>query len=338
MEKELELLKKERNERILRNEKAIELESLKRNLKWHKALHILIKINNSVVEKMKKDYYSGLEEDLKEFSGRPIIFAPNHVRMQDIEVQMEACPFHQVLLSGDFENVHGSLAGLLLEKNGIIYFDMNDKCDRKNVQKVIHDVLNSNYNMLWYYEGTWCVSPNKPYNDGSFQIVQTAIDTNAIVVPIAFDMIDHKISVIKYSKPFDYRAIYGNRQLTREEKIEALDLLKGSIGKSLLEIWEEYSNISRDEIVKNYAPELLKYPSPEESFEFRRPNKYGILHKYWDEYLKRILSEWNFTLEDLEEKRFKGNDSLSNEEAFNHLYTLKPNKNNAFLFSKRNHH
>lgn len=335
---DFDIMKEERNKRILQNQQAIELEKISKNLKWHKALHILIRFNNSFIEKMKKDYYCGLKEELKKYKGRPIIFAPNHVRMQDIEVQMEACPFHQVLLSGDYKNVHGSFAGILLEKNGIVYFDMNDKNDRKNVQNVICDVLKSNYNMLWYYEGTWCVSPNKPYNDGSFQIVQIAIDTNAIVVPIAFDMIDHKTAVIKYSTPIDYCDIYGKQKLTCEEKIEALDLLKGLIGRSLFQIWDEYSYTHRDDLVKKFAPEMLKYPSPEEAFEFRPPNKYGVLHNYWDEYLKQVLSEWNFTLEEIEEKRFKGNDVISNDEVFSHLYTIEPNRNNSFLFSKRNHH
>lgn len=337
-QKEFEKIKQERNKRILHKQRAIELEKISKNLKWHQILHTLIKINNSFIEKMKKDYYSDLEEKLKMYDGRPIIFAPNHARMQDIQVQMEACPFHQVLLSGDYKNVHGSLAGVLLEKNGIIYFDMNDKNDRKNVRSVIYDVLKNNYNLLWYYEGTWCVSPNKPYNDGSFQIVQTAIDTNAIVVPIAFDMIDNKIAVIKYSKPIDYSEIYGKRKLTTKEKIEALDLLKGMIGKSLFEIWDEYNHVNRDDLVKKYAPELLQYPNLEEAFEFNPPNKYGVLHKYWDEYLEKVLSEWDFTLEELEEKRFKGNDPVSQEDVFSHLYIIKPNKNNAFLFSKKNHH
>lgn len=334
---EFELLKKVRNERVLNGEPAIEIAEISKNLKWHNVLHTLIKINNSFIEKMKKCYYIGLKEELKDYEGRPIIFAPNHVRMQDIEVQMEACPFHQVLLSGDYENVHKSAAGFLLEKNGIVYFDMNDKNDRQNVQSVIKDILKNNYNMLWYYEGTWCVSPNKPYNDGSFQLVQTAIDTNAIVVPMAFDMIDHKTAVIKYSKPIDYSDIYGKRKLTCEEKIEALDILKGMIGKCLFDIWDEYSFTNRDDLVKACSKQQAKYPTPEEAFDFKPNNKYGVLHQYWEDYLKKILSEWKFTLEDLEKKRFKVNDSIEQDEVFSHLYQIKPNKNNAFLFSKRNH-
>ena len=61
--------------------------------------------------------------------------------------------------------------------------------------------------------------------------------------------------------------------------------------------------------------------------------------KHYQEYLEKVLSEWEFTLEDLEEKRFKDKTKVEPEEAFNHLYEdIKPNMNNAFLFSKRNHH
>ena len=337
-EEGLRKIKEERNNRIEQNLPAAELKGIAKNIKWHSALHAIISVNNSVMEKMKKDYYSNLKDALKEYEGRPIIFAPNHVRMQDIEVQMEACPYHQVLLSGDYENVHGSLPGFLLEKNGIIYFDMKDKQDRKNVQSVVEDVLNSGFNMLWYFEGTWCVSPNRPYGDGSYQIVQTAIDTNAVVVPMAFDLVDPKTAVIKYAEPIDYCAIYGQRKLTPEEKIEALDKLKGLIGTSLFQIWEDYNAINRDSLAVEYAPETLQNPTPEEAFSFKPPHKYGKLHAYWDEYLEKILSEWNFTLDEIEEKRFKANDGTSQDEAFKHLYEIEPNKNNAFLFSKRNHH
>ena len=32
----------------------------------------------------------------------------------------------------------------------------------------------------------------------------------------------------------------------------------------------------------------VKYPSAEEAFEFKQPNEYGVLHKYWNEYLEKI--------------------------------------------------
>ena len=388
--KEQEELKRERQDRIDMLLPAKELEDIKKYIPLHYILYTLMKINNSLIEKMDKDYQKGIRKILKEYKGRPIIFAPNHVRMQDIEVQMEATPIHQVLLSGDYENVHGTLAGQLLEKNGIAYFDMRNPYekeelkkienyinelqelikileefdsdtlalldelnfenvkynkiknnivnDRKNIKSIIRDILLASYNMLWYYEGTWCVSPNNPYNDGSYQIVETAIDTNSIVVPVIFDMIDHKKAVIRYGEPIDYRAIYGNRKLSHEEKIKGLDILKGQIGKGIIDIWEENSYTYRDDLVKQYAPDLYNYPTPEKAFAFEKAPKYGVLHACWDEYLEKILSEWEFTLDDLESKRFKDKTKVEQEDVFNHLYTMKPNMNNAFLFSKRNHH
>ena len=114
--KEQEELKRERQDRIDMLLPAKELEDIKKYIPLHYILYTLMKINNSLIEKMDKDYQKGIRKILKEYKGRPIIFAPNHVRMQDIEVQMEATPIHQVLLSGDYENVHGTLAGQLLEK------------------------------------------------------------------------------------------------------------------------------------------------------------------------------------------------------------------------------
>lgn len=387
--KKQEKIKRDRQKRINEGKPAKELAGIKRNLPLHGLMHKVITINNNK-EGFDKDYQDFIDYKLKDYEGRPIIFAPNHVRMQDIEVEMEAIPVHQVLLSGDFVNVHGSPAGIMLEINGIIYFSMLDpydleelkqdrkyidelkECifilksrnkdvtvleeelikeensyknkidsiinDRKNVRTVIYDVLNHGYNLLWYYEGTWCYSEKNPYNDGSFFIVQAAIDTNAIVVPVVFDMIDHKMAVIRYGDPIDYRAIYGNRILSNEEKKEALDKLKGQIGKGLVDIWEEYNFTKRDDLVKKYAPELLNYPTPEEAFSFKKPEKYGVLHRCWEEYLEKILSEWKFTLKDLESKRFIDKTKVEQDDVFEHLYDLNLNHKNAFLLSKRNHH
>ena len=336
---ELWELKKLREERIKEGLPASELESIQKNVKLHNFLHKVIGINNGLLEKMEKDYEEFPYHLLEKYKKRPIIFAPNHVRMQDIEVEMEATPIHHVLLSGDYENVHGSVAGILLEKNGILYFDMTDTVDRKNIQKVLYDVLSNGYNVLWYYEGTWNVSEKNPYNDGSYQIVQTAIDTNAIVIPISFDMIDHKKAVIRYGSPIDYREIYGQKKLSHEEKIEALDILKGEIGKGIIDIWEKYNFTYRDSLIKKYAPDLHSYPNKEEAFTFKKKEKYGTLHKCFEEYLDIVLKQWHFSLDDLESKRFVDKTKVEQEEVFDHLYNgLKPNMNNAFLFSKRNHH
>lgn len=399
LKQEQEDLKKRRQARIDQGLPAEELEEIQKNLYLHNALYALMKIVNTV-SGYKKDFLNGnvfykkeflkfldkLYEEHPEYKNRPIIFAPNHVRMQDIAIEMDAIPLHMVLLSGDFENVHPDISGKLLEKNGILYLDMDnpydrkdlkkDKAyldelkeyieitgsdvlkeeyekelekynkkiaeiinDRKNIKTIINDVLKNGYNMLWYYEASWNFSENMPYYDGYNYIVQAAVDSNAIVLPVAFDLVDKKHIVgrrracIKFGNPIDYRAKFGDRTLTKEEKVEGLDLLKGEIGKLLFEIWEENSFVKRDDLARKYS----KRPTAEDYFvpDYKRPSP---LRAYWDEYKKRALKEWKFTEEDIAKKHFVDKTKVEQEDVFKHLDDLNLNQKNAFLLSKRNHH
>lgn len=296
-------LKIQRQERIDKNIKAKEVENIEKNLKIHSFLYSMIKIMRIL-----NGYKLNVNQTIKDISDRPIIIAPNHVRKQDIEIIMEAIPFHMFLLSGDFINVHGTVSGAMLEKNGIVYFDMEDKKDRNNVKKIIKEVLDNNINLLWFYEGSWNLSPNKPYYDGNYFIVQAAIDSNALVLPVSFDMIGNE-AYVEVGNFIDFRKKYGCRLLSDDEKKEALDKIKGQIGCGLFNIWERQGITRRKEIPINY----------------------------WEEYKKEVLSEWYFNEQDIDRKHFQDKKYVSNEDAFKHLKTIKLTKNNAFLFSKRNH-
>ena len=236
-QEELEKIKRDRKLRYDFGYPSSEIEDIRKNEKLHNTLYNLIKLarifNRCSKDFPSKEYIQKLREN-EEYKNRPIIVAPNHVRKQDIEIIMEAMPEHMILLSGDYENVHGDIGGVLLEKNGIIYFDMENPYesdfikrkeeylrelkeyidltnnedlikeytkekkiydnviksalnDRANVKNTIRDILNTGYNMLWFYEGSWNLSQNKPYYDGSYFMVEAAIDTDAIVLPVAYD-------------------------------------------------------------------------------------------------------------------------------------------------------
>ncbi len=404
LKQEQEELKQRRQARIDQGLPAEELETIEKNLHLHKTLYTIMKVFNTVIG-YKKDFpkkdelLEKLYKEHPEYKGRPIIFAPNHVRMQDIAIEMEAIPLHMVLLSGDFENVHPDISGKLLEKNGIIYLDMenpydipefkeakayldelqeyieiidsgilkekygnitseelkeeyetelkkyNDKInktinDRKNIKSIIKDILDNGYNMLWYYEGSWNFSENMPYYDGYNFMVQAAIDSNAIVFPVAFDLIDKKYfanrrkACIRFGDPIDYRKIYGNRTLSKNEKNEGLDKLKGQIGYELMiNIWEKNSFAKRNDLAKKYSKKFTAkdYFVP----DYKRPSP---LRAYWDEYIKKALKEWKFTEEDIKKKHFVDKTKVEQEDVFKHLDDLGLNQKNAFLLSKRNHH
>lgn len=384
--KELKEIGIKRDEMIKKGLPAFEIENIKKNLYLHNALYYGIKLVRNLglcgKDFPDRDFIERLYEKHPEYNGRPIIFAPNHVRKEDAETILEAIKPHMVLLSGDYENLHRNIGGPLIEKNGVIYFNMenpyqnedllrdkryieeleeyisitnsdilkeelkrekenyNNKLnniinDRTNIKITIRDVLNALINLLWYYEGSWCLSENMPIYDGHFEMVQAAVDTNAIVIPISYDLVKHGIfkrAVVRVGNAIDFRKIYGNRELTFEEKKDGLEVIKSEILGNLFDIWEQYSKVERDSLVKKYG----RKPSIEEDLthDFKRKSP---LVAYYEKYKKNVLNGWYFTEEDIDKKHFIDKDVTSKEEAFSHLDSLILNKNNAFLASKRNH-
>lgn len=384
--KELKEIGIKRDEMIKKGLPAFEIENIKKNLYLHNALYHGIKLVRNLglcgKDFPDRDFIEKLYEKHPEYKGRPIIFAPNHVRKEDAETILEAIKPHMALLSGDYENLHRNIGGPLIEKNGVIYFNMenpyqnedllrdkryieeleeyisitnsdilkeelkrekenyNKKLnnivnDRTNIKITIRDVLNALINLLWYYEGSWCLSENKPIYDGYFEMVQTAVDTNAIVIPISYDLVKQGIfkkAVVRAGNVIDFREMYGNRKLTTKEKKEGLEVIKSEILGNLLDIWEQYSKVKRDSLVKKYG----RKPSIEEDLthDFKRESP---LVAYYEKYKKNVLNGWYFTEEDIDRKHFFDKDATSKEEAFSHLDSLILNKNNAFLASKRNH-
>ena len=166
-------------------------------------------------------------------------------------------------------------------------------------------------------------------------MVQTAVDTNAIVIPISYDLVKNgmfKKAVVRVGSAIDFREKYGNRVLTSNEKKEGLELIKSEILDNLFDIWEKYSKVKRDELAKKYG----RKPSLAEDLthDFKRKSPLVSCH---EEYKKKVLSEWYFTEDDIDKKHYVDQDAITKEDAFSHLDSLILNKNNAFLASKRNH-
>lgn len=374
--KELERLKKQRDNDIKSSNAVYEARksTLKKNKRYHwplffglKAQRILSGYKIHVLNESPKTYTNAQNEELNTFD-RPIIFAPNHVRKKDIETLLEVFKKHVILLSGDFENLHDTFSGSLLEKNGIIYFDMDDPYnnvdlkrdkkyleeleeyikikndpilieeyenelkkynkkieniinDRKNVKEVERQVLNTGNDIMKFFEASWDLFPNLLVCNGYYSLVQTAVDTNALVIPVIyeqpvdFDMNDKNI-YIKFGKPIDYLEKYGvddnvktEIKLTHEEKKEGIQELRNQLATLLYEILEEHCAVRRKDIPKDY----------------------------WEKYKKHVLSEWYFNEDDINKKHFVDKTITEQKDAFEHLNHLQLNKNNAFLLNKRNH-
>ena len=86
-------------------------------------------------------------------------------------------------------------------------------------------------------------------------MVEAALKNNAIVIPGAFEIIDipgkrKRRAIVRLGKPIDYTKMYDINTLTKEEKNEGLDLIKGQIGGLLFDIWDKYSNVTKKLIKK----------------------------------------------------------------------------------------
>jgi hypothetical protein len=207
---------------------------------------------------------------------RPIIFAMSHIGKFDIEIVEESLP-HSFLLSGDFENLHGTPSGSLLEKHGIVYLDMFDKEDKKNVKKVLIQVLSNGNNVLWCIEGTWNFSPNELIQGCPFGFAEVAEKSGAVVLPIGVQQFNDTDFCVRIGELIDPIEIRSNYYLNTDAvKKHTTEQVRDAMATQVYYIIDDQGVFPR-----NLIPE-----------------------KNHEEYIEKRLAEWNFTLEEVESKKF----------------------------------
>ena len=238
-----------------------------------------------------------------EHTDRPKIYAITHLGKLDIEMISEALKEHYYVLSGDFENLHGTMDGLFLEVNGIIYVNENDKEDRKKVRETMISTLKSGGNIMYFPEGTWNLTPNLPVLQLFPGIIDIARESNAIIVPIAIEQYDKQF-IGNVGHNFDVETYY-KEGLSREQ---IKDLLRDTLATLKWEIYET-------------VPMLDRTKSRDQ---------------YFDEMITSRMSEWpGFTYEEVISKEYKDKNVTTPDEAFEHLKHLQPKKENAFLLRRK---
>ncbi len=276
----------------------------KLSLEQRKKIHPLILGAYKLKNKIGGFDYT-LINDLRTPTNRPIIFAITHVGKVDIEVVSEAIKDHYYLLSGDYEHIQGIVDDPFLGLNGVFYFNEKDKEDRKRVSLDMIYHLKENGNLMYFIEGTWNMEPNLPVLPCYWGIVDIAKKGNAIIVPVAADQYG-KTFVINIGKNFDMQK-YEDSSLGKSAGINDL---RDTLAKLKWEIWEHVSPLNRKDLTGNE----------------------------WENYKQDRYKEWPYFNDDyIAELVFKPKNLVTNEEAFDHVKKLTPNKNNAFLFDKRIH-
>ena len=200
------------------------LVSEKLNIIIKKILKIIIKYNVQI-------------DGLDLIPNEPVIYASSHQDFNDIINSIYAYPEHVLTLNAS--NISRILK-MLLNINGVIYVDRNDKDSRKKAKYEMSKAILKGKSVNLYPEATWNCSPNKLHLPFYIGMIDIARITGAPVVPVVqeynydqskLDGKSHVKSVhIRFGKP-----VYVSLTDDRFEKLEEFDEIFSTIKWELLE-------------------------------------------------------------------------------------------------------
>lgn len=241
---------------------------------------------------------------IKDISG-PIIFSPTHCSRFDLQVMAEALlPYRWIVFAGDPESVKGTINGVWLELNGVVFVEREDREQRRQAKQLIIEYAKNGENIVIYPEATWNFSPNLLVLPVFRGIADIALASHATIVPFATEIDDATNT---------HYAIIGSPMtidpsqdpLVLAESIrDALSTLRWSLLETLPFCKAEYD---KETLTKN-----------------------------WHHYIESRLTEYPImTFELIWQFARKDKWRIEREQIKADLAKIQPSKQNAFLFDKR---
>lgn len=238
---------------------------------------------------------------------RPIVYAVNHIGKFDIEIVAEAIKDHVYIFLGDPEQLYGTLDWLFLNVNGVVPVDVYDAGDRYVSKEVAIRVLKQGGNLLFFSEGIWNLSPNQPVLPCPFGVIEIAIRSNAIIVPVGVEQVNKNfyVNIGQNISIDDYLEEHEN---LRDLKIAAIRDLRDQKATLRWEIWEKLGVFKRSSIPDDY----------------------------YDLFIEDRINEWpEFSLEDINNRVFKEKNVVDQNEVFSFMNEIEFHNDNAFLLNKK---
>lgn len=118
---------------------------------------------------------------------RPVVYACTHIGGKDIERAFEAIGNHAYLLLGDPGEAYVNMDGLILNANGYVPVQLDDKLDRHISYVRSVEVLNNKTHLLVFPEGAWNIFEHIPVMQLYKGTARMAIETGADIVPMAIE-------------------------------------------------------------------------------------------------------------------------------------------------------
>ena len=307
--------------RLLRRHQLLNDEKIK-GIKFreytHPIINFLIKgrriLNNQTLTIYDKKNKQKMIKEQK----RPIIFAVTHTGKYDIEIVNEAIKKAYYLLSDDEEYMYRTIDGFITDWNGVIYVDSdydkvtsdNPISDTQVALETSIKVLKDGANIMWYPESIWNLSPNSLVLRCKYGIIKAAIESNAVILPIALDQRgeydkDFYVNIGEFIYPENLKIKYGN---DKNGMIAAVNDLRDVLATLKWEIWESFEIESRKKIESDY----------------------------YEKFIEKKISEWPFfTIEAIRKREYCPSSIVTEEEAFEHLDNINYNLKNAFLIKSK---
>ena len=252
-----------------------------------------------------------ISDIIPEDTTRPVIFSITHTGKFDIEIVNEAIKSAYYLLSDDEEYMHRTIDGFFTEKNGVVYVDNDYPEDAHVAKETNKKILQKGGYIMWYPERIWNLSPNQMILYCKTGIIETAYETDALILPIGIDQKgkDFLINIGDFVDPRNFKT--ENGILTKQNKIAEVDRLRDTMATLKYQLWEK-DPVKFDQIVEEY---LEKYPNAERS---------QITEDYYEKFVEERIAEWPFiTKEDIDNMVFKPKTIVTEEEVFAPIRNIK---------------
>lgn len=233
-----ELSKYYMEERRNRFENGDKLRNIWLRKRIHSLLLLIIKIDRLVA---KESLTVISDERVK--SKSPKIYACTHIGGNDIQRTFEAIKEHAYLFLGDPKEIYRDATGVLLNLNGVIPLETNNKLDRKIAKSRSIELLNKGGNLLIYPEGAWNIFANLPVMklyDGTSIMAQ---ETGSDVIPVGIEQYDKDFFVSMGEN------IKAGKMLDMPYK-ELTSLIRDEMATQKWKIWESRPSGNHEELAK----------------------------------------------------------------------------------------
>lgn len=291
-------------ELFYREKRAVKFVSgnLAKGIHWRRLIHKIMFCGLKLQQKLSKVTVKIISDNINNRGKKPVIYACTHEGWKDVEIVYSAIKDFCYVFIGDPRNMYQSLDGLLLWLNGVIFLDTDCKQDRRIAKETGVQLLKKGVNLLIFPEGAFNITENEivmPLFNGAAEM---AIRGNADIVPLALEQFNNNF-VINIGEKIDCS------KYTINEKQQLTDNLHATLSALKYTIWEKYSAEKRS----------------------------NVTHEYWQNLLNNIKSQAKgiYTLDEIAAGRFCKREHINAQQVFEHLNTITPNINNAFLFRKK---